>query len=72
MFDFHHFDAEMEELKDGEWVEQLPKMSKDVIQEMLEVKEVNSRRGNLYKRFLIKWLGKPTSEATWISEDELK
>uniref|UniRef100_A0A6V7QV19 Integrase catalytic domain-containing protein n=1 Tax=Ananas comosus var. bracteatus TaxID=296719 RepID=A0A6V7QV19_ANACO len=28
-------------------------------------------KGNRYRRFLVKWLGKPTSESTSITEDEL-
>ncbi|KAI5656682.1 hypothetical protein M9H77_25475 [Catharanthus roseus] len=53
-------------------IEALPKKPKDIIQEVLDVKQVNLRRGNLYKHFLINRLGKPASEAIWISEAELK
>ena len=33
---------------------------------------MTSRRGNIYRRFLIKWLGKPTCESNWITEEELR
>lgn len=49
--------------KDDEWVDQLPKKSKDIIKEALDVKQLSSRRGSLCKCFLIKWLNKRASEA---------
>ncbi|OMO50971.1 reverse transcriptase [Corchorus capsularis] len=55
-----------------EQVQQLPAAKSDVIEDVLDVKEVRSRRGNMYKRFLVKWLGKPATESTWIAEEELK
>ena len=40
--------------------------------DVLDVKEMTSKRGNQYRRILVKWLGKPASDSTWITEDELK
>ena len=53
-------------------VPQLPLATADVVQEVLDVKEVRSRRGNPYRRILVKWLGKPAGDSTWITEAELK
>ena len=46
--------------------------AQDVIQEVLDVKEVKTRRGSQYQLFLVKWLGKPATESTWVAEDELQ
>lgn len=53
-------------------IQQLPTMTRDIIEDVLDVREVRSRRGNPYRRFLVKWLSKPASESTWIAEEELK
>ena len=45
-------------------VQQLPIAKADVIEDVLDVKEARSRRGNSYRKFLVKWLGKPTTEST--------
>ncbi|OMO99805.1 hypothetical protein CCACVL1_03618 [Corchorus capsularis] len=55
-----------------EQAQQLPAAKSDVIEDVLDVKEVRSRRGNMYKSFLVKWLGKLATESTWIAEEELK
>ncbi|OMO60008.1 hypothetical protein CCACVL1_24467 [Corchorus capsularis] len=55
-----------------EQAQQLPAAKSDVIEDVLDVKEVRSGRGNMYKRFLARWLGKPATESTWIAEEELK
>jgi hypothetical protein len=52
-----------------EQIEQLPKVQREVVEDVLDVKEVISRRSNQYRRFFLKWLGKPTSESTWIAEE---
>ena len=39
-------------------VHQLPTMQPDVVEDMLDIKEVTSRRGNKYRQFLVKWLDK--------------
>ncbi|EOX94046.1 Uncharacterized protein TCM_003129 [Theobroma cacao] len=53
-------------------IQHLPIAKVEVIEDVLDVKEVRSRRGNPYRRFLVKWLGKPANESTWIAEEELK
>lgn len=45
-------------------IQQLPQAPADVVEDVLDVKEVKSRRGNQYRRFLVKWLGKHASEGT--------
>ena len=45
-------------------VQQLPIAKADVIEDVLDVKEARSRRGNSYRKILVKWLGKPTTEST--------
>ncbi|EOY08377.1 Uncharacterized protein TCM_022739 [Theobroma cacao] len=53
-------------------IQHLPIAKVEVIEDVLDVKEVRSRRGNPYRRLLVKWLGKPANESTWIAEEELK
>ncbi|KAH7578446.1 hypothetical protein JRO89_XS01G0382900 [Xanthoceras sorbifolium] len=53
-------------------IQQLPIATRDTIEDSLDVREVRSRRGSPYRHFLVKWLGKPASESTWIAEEELK
>ena len=53
-------------------VSQLTLTKVNVVQEVLDVKEVRSRRGNLYRQILVKWLGKLENDSTWITEAELK
>ncbi|XP_021814710.1 receptor expression-enhancing protein 3-like isoform X1 [Prunus avium] len=53
-------------------IQQLPKAQPDIVEDVLDVKEVTSRRGNQYRRFLVKWLGKNATENTWIAEYDLK
>ena len=53
-------------------VQQIQVDTPEVIEDVLDVKEVTSRRGHQYRRFLVKWLGKLASESTWIAEEELK
>ncbi|CAL8178471.1 unnamed protein product [Prunus armeniaca] len=53
-------------------IQQLPKAQPDIVEDVLDVKEVTSRRGNQYRRFLVKWLGKNATENTWIAECDLK
>ncbi|GAV69553.1 Chromo domain-containing protein [Cephalotus follicularis] len=67
---FEGFDGEVTSVE--KQVDHLPKEKREVVEDVLDVKEVNSRRGNQYRRFLVKWLGKPSSESTWIAEEELK
>ena len=53
-------------------VQQSPIAKIDVIEDVLDVKEARSKRGNSYREFLVKWLGKPATESTWIAEEDLK
>lgn len=55
-----------------EQVASLSTTQQDVIQEVLDFRDVKSRYGTLYPQFLIKWLGKPATESTWVAGDELK
>ncbi|CAB4291573.1 unnamed protein product [Prunus armeniaca] len=43
-----------------------------IVEDVLDVKEVTSKKGNQYRRFLVKWLGKNATENTWIAEYDLK
>ena len=70
MYSFEGLDGELEPV--SKQASHLPKVQSDVIEDVLDVKEVTSRRGNQYKSFLVKWLGKPASESTWIAKEELK
>ncbi|GAV75137.1 Chromo domain-containing protein, partial [Cephalotus follicularis] len=70
--DFHGFTNDNQGKEAREWADQLPKKPKEVIEEVLGMTEARSRRGRSYLRFLVKWLGKPSIESTWISEEELK
>lgn len=69
LYSFEGFDGEVAKITDQ--FQQYPNIQSEVIEDVLDVKEVKSRRGNQYRRFLVKWLGKPASESTWITEDEL-
>ncbi|CAL8155920.1 unnamed protein product [Prunus armeniaca] len=53
-------------------IQQLPKAHPEIVEDVLDIKEVKSRRGNQYRRFLVKWLGKNATESTWVPEEELK
>ena len=70
LYSFEGFDGEVTPV--AEQVGNLPTIQQDVIQKVLDVKEVKSRRGHQYRRFLVKWLGKPVTESTWVAEDELQ
>lgn len=50
-------------IMDKECAALLPRKEKDVVKEVVDVKEVRSRKGKLYRRFLIQWLGKPSAES---------
>ncbi|KAF5731906.1 hypothetical protein HS088_TW18G00592 [Tripterygium wilfordii] len=70
--DLYSFDAMTDNNEAAEQIEHLPKLKPDVIEEVLGVKEVTSRRGKQYRSFLVKWSGKPATESTWIAEKELE
>ncbi|XP_034227864.1 uncharacterized protein LOC117637155 isoform X2 [Prunus dulcis] len=53
-------------------IQQLPKAQIDIVEDVLDVKVVTSRKGNQYRRFLVKWLGKNATENTWIAEYDLR
>lgn len=67
---FEGFDEEVFEVLD--LIQQYLKGSVEVTEDVLDVKEIKSPRGNQYRRFLMKWLSKLASESTWIAEDELQ
>nr|CAD1817170.1 unnamed protein product [Ananas comosus var. bracteatus] len=69
LYSFEGFDGVVAKIADQ--FQQYPNVQSEVIEDVLDVKEVKSRRGNWYRRFLVKWLGEPASESTWITEDEL-
>ena len=71
LYKFEGFNEE-EQSTVVEQVGQLLTKQDDIVQEGLDVKEMTSRRGITYRRFLIKWLGKPACESTWISEEQLR
>ncbi|KAL5844504.1 hypothetical protein ACOSQ3_010557 [Xanthoceras sorbifolium] len=70
LYPYEGFDGDMRAVTDQ--IQQLPIATRDTIEDILDVREVRSRRGSPYRRFLVKWLGKPASESTWIAEEELK
>nr|CAD1844162.1 unnamed protein product [Ananas comosus var. bracteatus] len=70
LYAFEGFDESVTTL--DELVANLPEEQAEVVEDILDVKEMKSRRGNFYGRFLIKWLGKSPSESTWITEEELQ
>ena len=51
---------------------QLPKKPREVIEEVLNIKEAPSQWGNAYCQFLVKWLGKAPTESTLRCEEELQ
>ncbi|KAL6271502.1 hypothetical protein ACE6H2_028413 [Prunus campanulata] len=73
VFDLYLFEGFDEETVSKEaQIQQLPKAQPDIAEDVLDVKEVRSRRGNQYRQFLVKWLGKNATENTWIAEYDLK
>ncbi|KAK8292735.1 hypothetical protein V6Z11_D06G139500 [Gossypium hirsutum] len=70
LYSFKGFDGNAAEISDQ--VQQLPTTRLEVIEDVLDVKKVRSRRGNKYRRFLVKWLGNPASKITWIAEEKLQ
>ena len=69
LFEFHGFDENIGLSVDKERSIQIPKKAKEVIEEILDMKGAQSRRGNQNRRFLIKSLDKPTTKGTWISKE---
>ena len=45
--------------------------SKETVDTILDDEFVSSRDGG-FRRFLVKWHGRPDSDATWIQEDDLR
>ena len=45
--------------------------SKETMDTILDDEFVTSRDGG-FRRFLVKWHGRPDSDATWIQEDDLR
>ena len=45
--------------------------SKETMDTILDDEFVSSRDGG-FRRFLVKWHGRPDSDATWIQEDDLR
>ncbi|CAL9023611.1 unnamed protein product [Prunus brigantina] len=43
-----------------------------IVEDVLDVKVVTSKKGNQYRRFLVKWLGKNATENTWIAKYDLQ
>lgn len=70
LYDFAGFDGEPVSVETQ--VRQLPQAQPAVVEDVLDVKEIKSRRGNQYRRFLVKWLGKHASESTWVAKEELQ
>ncbi|XP_026416882.1 uncharacterized protein LOC113312337 [Papaver somniferum] len=67
LYDFYGFDGEDDgdTLGDQQPIQQIMTNNpSDVIQEVLDMKETRSRRGNMYRQFLVKWLGKTTKSST--------
>lgn len=72
--EFHGFDNDMGLSVDKEWRKHILKKPREVIEEVLDMKEAPSRRGNQNRKFLIKRLGlrESATKNPWISEEELK
>ena len=45
--------------------------SKEMVDIILDNEFMTSRDGG-FRRFLVKWYGRPDSDATWIQEDDLR
>lgn len=67
VYGLHDFDMVEGQIGVQDQVNQPPKIPKHVIEDVSDVKGAKLRRGNQYQRFLVKWLGKPTTKNRWVA-----
>lgn len=54
-----------------EWVKDLPPSQPMQLEAILNSREVKRTRRKFYKEHLVKWLGLPNKDATWMSEEDI-
>jgi hypothetical protein len=54
-----------------EWKEQLPRAVQKEIEAVLDKKVLRKTKGKEYFQYLVKWKGRPTEDATWMTTTEI-